>query len=227
MRIPQPAGSKGSLKWLQKLVNEYPNVINKKISKFINLYSWEIEWLSPLKRDDYAEYRDGSFLEKLGLGNLKEKLAIFWPKGGPQWDALGKGKAGNAYFLIEAKANIPEIISVSKAKASGSLKQIRRSLLETQKFLNCNSYIDWESGFYQYANRIAHLYFLRELCRVRAYLIFLYFVNDCSHIRTSLQKWNVAIELQKELMGLKRHKLQKYVIEIFLDVTEIGNRTNG
>jgi hypothetical protein len=87
--------------------------------------------------------------------------------------------------------------------------------------------MNWESGFYQYANRIAHLYFLRCLCDVDAYLIFLYFINDHTHIPTTRQEWEGALKLQKQFMSLKTHKLQRYVAGVFIDVNEINNRTSG
>jgi hypothetical protein len=40
-------------------------------------------------------------------------------------------------------------------------------------------------------------------------LIFVYFVNDTTHIPTLLEQWQRALELEKKLMGLNRHKYQK------------------
>ena len=37
---------------------------------------------------------------------------------------------------------------------------------------------DWSGTFYQYANRLAHLYLLHELNDVDAWLVFVYFVGD-------------------------------------------------
>ena len=42
-----------------------------------------IDWCSPRRNDDFAEYRDDGFLDLLGLGKHSEALASFWPKGGP------------------------------------------------------------------------------------------------------------------------------------------------
>jgi len=125
--------------------------------------------------------------------------------------------------LAEAKANIPEINSSIQAKFADSISKIHASLHETQKFLNFKKASNWEEGFYQYANRIAHLYFFRELCCIGAYLIFIYFTCDPTHISTTQKEWKGAIKLQKQLMGLKRHKLQKYVADVFIDVKDIPN----
>lgn len=221
MIVPQPAGNKGSLKWVQILINRSPSLLDQSIMEKLKLHSKKINWVSPLEKDNYAEYRDGDFLSRLGLYNLNGKLRDFWPNGGPQWDALGFIKKHDFYFLVEAKANIPEIMTSIQAKSKKSISQIEQSLLETKKFLNCRSGLNWEFGFYQYANRIAHLYFLRRICRVNAYLVFIYFLNDYTHLSTSREEWNGVIKLQKQLMGLKRHKLQRYVADVFIDANQL------
>ena len=86
-------------------------------------------------------------------------LSNFWPQKGSQWDALGKSKNGNV-FLIEAKANIPEIVSSPSGAKKTSKLLIDKSLIETKIYLNINNDIDWSGKFYQYTNRLAHLYFL-------------------------------------------------------------------
>jgi len=221
-RVKQPKGNKGSLKWIQMVVNDYPFILNKQINKFLDRnLDLPIEWLSPRADDDYAEYRDEAFLGILGINSTELKLKEFWPNRGPQWDALGRASREGPYFLMEAKANIPELISDCQAKAPASLKLIKNSFRETQKYLNCESHIDWTKGSYQYANRIAYLYFLRCLNNVEAYLVFVYFINDRTHIPTKKSEWEGAIQLQKRLMGLSKHKLQKYIIDVFINAEYI------
>ena len=221
-RVKQPKGSKGSLKWIQVLVNEHPSILNKRINKFLNRdLELPIEWLSPRVDDDYAEYRDEAFLDLLGIKLAKTELKEFWPNGGPQWDALGRDSATGPYFLVEAKANIPELLSECQAKDPASLDLIKKSLFETQNHLKCKSHIDWTKGFYQYANRVAYLYYLHCLNDVDAYLVFVHFINDTAHIPTSKSEWDGSIRLQKQLMGLSKHKLHKYTIDVFVDVKNI------
>jgi hypothetical protein len=224
-KVKQPRGNKGSLKWTQELINEYPSILNKQINKFFNRDSnLPIEWLSPRADDDYAEYRDEAFLDLVGIRLTKTKLKEFWPNGGPQWDALGRDSAIGPYFLVESKANISELLSECQAKAPASLSLIKNSLFETQKYLNCTSHIDWTKGFYQYANRVAHLYYLRCLNNVEAYLVFVYFLNDQTHIPTLKSEWDGAINLQKRLMGLSKHKLQENIIDVFIDLKDIKTK---
>ena len=67
-RYPQKANGKGSLKWTQKLINERPDLLDEQIKKIFRLNQSEgIEWVSPLKEDKYAEYRDEHFLKRLGI----------------------------------------------------------------------------------------------------------------------------------------------------------------
>ena len=132
----------------------------------------KIDWRSPLKSDDYAEYRDEDFLKKLGILNkMKCPLSDFWPDNGPQWDALGV--SGDEIILVEAKANIPEMVNPGTRARTESKRKIRNSLDKVKKYLNINNNIDWTGTFYQYVNRIAHLYYLREINKIKANLLFI------------------------------------------------------
>ncbi len=215
-RFPQQSDGRGSLKAIQVLVNDYPALFTKHIKDKLDIQSKKIEWVSPLKKDDFAEYRDGEFLKRLGISELKIPLNHFWPNNGPQWDALGKG-SNEEVFLVEAKANIPELLSSCGAKTPKSRKRIQRRLKETRAFLKCKTSIDWTTGLYQYANSMAHLYFLRHLNKVNAFLIFIYFVDDTAHIPTSFEQWQGAIQVEKNLLGLNKNKLTKYIADVFVE----------
>ena len=94
-----------------------------------------IEWLSPLESEDFIEYRDDAFLERLGLGPQNRNLSDFWPKRGPVWDGLARTSNGRS-LLIEAKANIPEFDSSPTGASGRSLAKIRKPRLkETKSFL--------------------------------------------------------------------------------------------
>jgi hypothetical protein len=217
-RFPQLVGSRGSQKWIQILVNENVELLNTNIKRNLNLRQNEdIQWLSPLKTDEYAEYRDQAFLDLLGIKLKEIPLSNFWPKGGPQWDALGKSSLGKV-FLIEAKSHIQELISSSKAKDQKSIERINKSLQETKQFLNSKVETDWTSGFYQYTNRLSHVYLLRRN-RLPAHLFFLYFLNDTEMKGpTTIDEWRGAIKLLHSYLGIGRHKLREFVTDIFIDV---------
>ena len=72
-RYPQKSNSRGSLKNLQDAINKKKKFLDCEISKVIEK-QMKIDWKSPLRSDDYAEYRDEDFLEKLGI--LKNKISF-------------------------------------------------------------------------------------------------------------------------------------------------------
>ena len=88
---------RGSQRWLQLAVNRCPDVIDDAISEAMGLGQYEtIEWLSPLESEDFIEYRDQAFLERLGLSPQRRKLSDFWPRRGPAWNYPSFGRARGA-----------------------------------------------------------------------------------------------------------------------------------
>jgi len=76
-RYPQDPDSHGSLKNLQVVINKKKKYLDAEISKVIGK-QMKIDWKSPLRADEYAEYRDEDFLEKLGILNkIKFSLSDF------------------------------------------------------------------------------------------------------------------------------------------------------
>ena len=220
-RIAQPNGTKGSLKWTQHVINKAPSLLNTPINDFIGSKEGStIEWLSPKGDDEYSEYRDKAFLDLLGISLSKKKLKDFWPPRGPQWDALGRIKQ-KAYFIVEAKAHVSELISSSQAKSARSKSLIKKSLDETRAYLNLNPDFDFTKGLYQYCNRLAHLYLLRTVNDIPAYLVFVYFINDNTHMPTRKDEWRGALQLMHSLLGSNSHKLARYIIDVFIDLRDV------
>lgn len=217
MRVPQPSGTRGSLKWIQRVVSERVAVLNDAICTAGCLQRAEnITWVSPRQKDDWAEYRDGDFLERVGRTELRPALADFWPRGGPQWDALGTGSMGTV-LLVEAKAHLPELTSSCQA-SDASLAVIMRALDSTKKALGVPLEADWLCGYYQYANRLAHLHFLREN-QVPAALVFVYFTND-EDMRgpRSSDEWSEGLRGAYKHLGLPLEKSVPGVVNAFIDV---------
>jgi hypothetical protein len=221
-RLPQKQGHKGSQKWLQVLVNNSPEVLNAILREQVSLSGNErISWLSPVKDDDYAEYRDKSFLDRLGIILPNRQLTDFWPSRGPVWDGLAKSDTGKI-FLVEAKAHIPEAVSSGTGAGPESLKLIRKSLTETKKYLGSKSTNDWSSTFYQYTNRLAHLYLLRVLNDIPVYLVFVYFLNDREmNGPATAAEWQGAVELLHTYLGIRTNRLSDYIIDVFVDVRDL------
>ena len=223
-RYEQDTKDKGSQKYIQHIINNNEQSINSKILNKTNNIN-NIEWVSPLKEDDYAEYTDHDFIEKLGITNLNVPLKEFWPTGGPHWDALGKSQEDHV-FIVEAKSHIPEMVSnPTGATADSSLKLINESLQETKDFLdaNKNHNLDWSSYFYQYTNRLAHLYYLRIKNNIPAFLVFVYFINDKTvEGPKTKEEWRGALKLLHGYLGLKKNnKLDDYILNVFIDVENI------
>lgn len=217
----QKYNGKGSLKLIQTLVNDYPHVLTNKLSTVIDQ---PISWVSPLKEEGYAEYRDQTFLQMLGINQeIIQKLDQFWPKNGPQWDALGKFSK-NGVLLVEAKANLAELESPASAATNPLSRQlIEQSLDKTKKYIGVTHSADWTKKYYQYCNRLAHLHFLSVNNKLPVYLIFIYFIGDESvNGPTSQEQWEAAIEKKHKVLGIpNQHPLKPYIIDIFIDVYEL------
>ena len=121
-RIPQHRAAKGSQKWIQKLVNERPDLLTSFTRTQLDLPNTDtITWLSPTAEDEYAEYRDQAFLDLLGIKVPKVSLSDFWPSRGPVWDGLGRSDNGKVY-LVEAKSHISEVLSPKTGAGEKSLQ---------------------------------------------------------------------------------------------------------
>lgn len=210
-RFVQQPGSRGSQRWLQHFVNHDPLALDAAIGV------GPIKWLSPLSSDDFAEYRDKAFLDRLGITLPRRPLDSFWPSRGPQWDALGRADSGEC-VLVEAKAHIAEVFSPKTAASEASAQVIRHALAETTAGLGALPGLDWSLRFYQYANRLAHAYLLQQLNDVPTILVFLYFVGDKDmNGPASRAEWEGAIQVLHEALGM-RGRLRNYVRDAFLAV---------
>ena len=227
--MPARKGHKGSEMWLRKLVNSCPDLLNGEIARVSQscIAADNICWLSPLQGENYREYFGSSFVSLLDINLDKYPLAAFWPSRGAQWDALGKTTDGQV-LLLEAKSYIGEESGRnrrSKAKGDGRNK-IECACGKVKKFLQAKTCSDWLGDHYQFANRLAHLYLLRKLNDIPAFLVMLYFLNDRQMgAPSSVTGWQIAIEREERALGIpKTHQLSKYVIPVFLDVGEIRNK---
>jgi len=220
--VKQPSNGHGSLRDIQLLVNRNVKLIDQHIKNiFPDLNNDTIIWKSPLKIDNYAEYRDNDFIKIVGLANEEIKLREFWPVRGPQWDALAT-TANKKIILVEAKANIPEVVSPGTCAGEKSKNLIIKSLNETKLYLGIKNNIDWSGKFYQYTNRLAHLYFLRVKCSKPAYLINIYFIGDKSVNGPSTKgEWKAALQVLNSHLGVSQHKLSKYMSNIFIDYKDL------
>lgn len=209
------------------MVDVCPQTLDDAIRQESNEISAPIRWVSPLADDNFREYRDGAFLDKLGVRLDCVPLGEFWPSNGPCWDALGRTDGGQV-ILLEAKAHVGEIDNSPSQAGEKSLPLIRESLESVKSYVGSRSPADWTTAFYQYANRLAHLYLLRTLNEVPAYLVNLYFLNadDMDYGRRFIPKtvaeWEDPITQQDRALGIpSQHPLSQYTIHAFSDVNDI------
>jgi hypothetical protein len=218
MRVEQQEGTRGSLKWIQRAVNERWPTLEQPILRQTRGHG-TIEWLSPLAVDEYAEYRDGSFLKLIGQAALEPALAAFWPARGPQWDALGRTSQGDV-LLVEAKAHVAEMFSPATAAGAESRSRIDACLIEVARQLGTNAMrASWSEFFYQIANRIAHLHFLRTR-GVPAWLIFVNFVGDeLMGGPSTSEAWEKAYQVAFHVMGLRHdNTMSRFMIHVYPEV---------
>jgi len=202
---------RGSQRQIQFLVNSSQEEFGKQISSLLSLppsVEAEVQWVSPLAEDGFNEYQDREFLEKLELNQHSPRLKDFWPPGGPCWDALGivRGINPKGAVLVEAKSHISEMRSTCRARGT-SRQKIENSLALTARSLGVEVSSSWSDEYYQVANRYAHLYFLREVAGIPAWLVNVYFINDKSieHVQPpprSADEWHEELRQMREKMGL-------------------------
>jgi hypothetical protein len=211
--------SAGSQKWLQIAVNRKPQLLLSALQRSGAVGPRiSVMWHSPLECDDFLEYRDLKALKKVGIANLKRPLEEFWPPHGPVWDALGITSEGHP-LLVEAKAHIPEAASPGTKASEVSRKLIDQSLGEARRFYAPRATAVWSNLFYQYANQLAHQYFLKRVNDVPSTLVFLYFVNADDMLGPmSEEEWHGAVRLIHAVLGVPKDLTPFGVFDAFLDV---------
>jgi len=217
----------GSQLQIQIYVNREVRKLSQQIIQglpSLNLLGPRLDWISPLEKDNFVEHQDSAFLKVCGIESLKGALRSFWPRGGPVWDALAsiefeKDKNQKGIILVEAKSHPPEIYGGGmRAKAEDSKEKIEKALNNTKMWLGVSPDMDWTGSLYQYANRMAHVYFFREIVNVPAWLVNIYFIND-PHSPTDYAEWQRALMEVKTDLGISRLKIS-YMADIFLEAQD-------
>ncbi len=208
----------GSQKWLQIAINRKPELFLGALQQSGAVgRQTSVTWYSPLEADSFREYRDGVALAKAGITQLKEPLHSFWPPRGPVWDAIGIISNDGPLF-VEAKAHIPEAASPATKASPVSRRLIDESLAKARRFYAPGATAAWNSIFYQYANRLAYHYFIKELNHKQSTLVFLYFLNaDDMHGPASEEEWRGAAHLIHAVLGIPKDLTSHGVFDVYLD----------
>lgn len=171
----------GSECHLLRFLGRHRAYLNKLILKETGLEI--IEWLDFRFRTSKGGWHDAEmkgveFIQDKSLGKAWKQ---FWPQTGnvQNWDAVAKvmNRGNEEWLLVEAKSHLGEEKSDCGAVADESKTMIKRVFSEVKKYLGVDDKQDWESKYYQYANRIAFLYFLQRHNN-SAHLLFIYFLGD-------------------------------------------------
>jgi hypothetical protein len=107
-----------------------------------------------------------------------------------------------------------------KAKAQSSRRLIDHALATTRRWAGANDSADWLGPLYQYANRLAHVYFLRETAGLDAWLANLCFLHD-PHRTTTLAEWKAELAQLKLQLGFV-HSPVPHTIDVFLPALTRG-----
>ena len=225
--MPQSKNSKsskvGSQRLLQLAVEKHPELLLRALKKANALGRGNsVNWTSPREADEYKEFRDSAALRKLGvIDSIIYPLKDFWPQRGPVWDATGITNEGRP-VLLEAKAHIPEAASPKSGASPKSLELIESSLERARKYYTRKSTANWSGTLYQYANRLAHHYYLRELNNIPSVLIFLDFINatDMDGPKSVLE-WQGATRLMHAMLGLPKSLESFDVYHVCVDAAKV------
>jgi hypothetical protein len=214
----------GSQRWIQYYVNYGQNDLNDAIIQSQDSLrgSHALQWVSPLESDGFTEYRDETFLACLGFPHLGAQYSACWPRNGPCWDALAvvRRNGENGVLLVEAKSYPDEFFGSGCGAGARSRRRIEQALAATKASLGADAQADWLGRLYQFANRLAHVYLLRERLRVPAWLVNVCFTDD-PHAPTTLAQWQAALPPVHAELGLGEDL--PFVSTVFLQAAE-GSR---
>jgi hypothetical protein len=173
--------------------------------------------------------------EHIGFNFLDDDQAqktwrSFWPQSGnsQNWDAVGiiSYNDHQEWLLVEAKAHLNELKSSCKATNQNSINKINTALTKTiSRFCDPPVPVEhWLTPYYQYANRLAALYFLIKECNppIPARLLSMYFCGDQRPDAVCPQtpeKWGPAIEEMDAWLGINQNsELSQRVHQLFIEV---------
>jgi hypothetical protein len=231
---------KGSKRHVCWYVNEAPDLLNAALfsasPSLVAAASAEPKWVSPLAGDAYEEFWNERFLQRLNLlDDHLESFREFWPfkpwvngkvspRGTPHWDALAQVPLGGDRWgavMVEAKAHRGELVKPndrSKADAR-SLDRIRESFAKVRDYYGVAKTIPpWESRYYQFCNRLAHLWWMNERAKVTTWLVWMLIVDDpVWRDRMTAPQWYDAFQTIKSEVGLPaQHRLTDRINVVYL-----------
>jgi hypothetical protein len=196
----------------------------------------DIAWVSPLAADGYEELWNERFLQRLDLlDDHLDSFQKFWPfkpwkdnkvspRGTPHWDAVARvplDGGGRGVVMVEAKAHRGELVKPNdKSKADEqSLAKIKNSFARVRDYYGVPlASPAWESCYYQFCNRLAHLWWMNEQAEVPTWLVWALIVDDpVWRDRVTAPQWHRAFDDIKSKIGLPtQHALSDKISVVYL-----------
>jgi hypothetical protein len=209
-----------------------PNHLDSAFIQAIGSPETKLNWIYPPDRILTRAMGEPEGMEFLkGDDATLAKWRGFWPQKGkqPTWDgvAMALHARGSEWVLVEAKANRPEFCSGPCGAVGSGRRKIERAMAEVKKHLEVHLRFPWLGTYYQYANRLACLYFLTQVAGAASRLAFVYFYGDSFPDETpcpnSEAEWREAIHACHLTLGLPAtHALSSRVHEVFLPALREG-----
>ena len=222
----------GSEWHLLRYLGYHRSLLSQKVSDVLGTES--VAWLDfPFSRNGIPLQDDREFkgLEFLTDTRILEKWARFWPQSGnaQNWDAVGKAiiEGKEVWVLVEAKAHMEEVKSRCGAASPRSKAQITEALADVREYLGAarQPLGHWLEPYYQFANRLAVLYFL-EREGITAHLVNLYFYGERERAGwqcpKSVSEWERIVREEEAWLGIAPdNSLMKMVHHVFVPVNPL------
>lgn len=164
--------------------------------------------------------------KSIDTDKLAEKWGNYWPKTGhPQnWDAVincipisPNSKKFDKWVIVEAKAHLGELESLSKARMEGR-EIIAKAFEKTQERFGIKTKNNWLDKYYQLANRLAFINFMLSN-NIEVSLLNIYFIDgwpdDIGINVSSREIWEEKIKEEYTYLGINE-TAKKYISEIFI-----------
>ncbi|QMU57292.1 MAG: hypothetical protein GKR98_03155 [Boseongicola sp.] len=112
-----------------------------------------------------------------------------------------------APVLVEAKAHVREFFSPATQASRRSREKIERAFVEVAPSFGSVNPELWSRLYFQYANRLAHLWFFHRH-GVKAHLLFVSYLNDHDVDGPSNSEvWSATFDAADYALGIKRNPL--------------------
>jgi hypothetical protein len=206
---------------LQEYIDRCPQCLNAEIERLLPANArpigQQVQWLSPLDSVRYRISPSADFLRAAGLSGQPNLLESRWSRLGPCWDAVGlfshRDGGPQGVLLVEANSQLEEIEGPRCRVPARSMPVIMQTFRETRRWLGAVETQDWTGPLHRMANRLAHLYLLRNHLDVPAWLVQVYFLNDPAR-PASHADWLPAIAGAQARLGLCRRP--PFSLDVFL-----------